>query len=48
MAAKMGLLTILKHFKVTVSEKTKRPFEFSNLTVVPTVKGGIWLNFEKI
>lgn len=48
MQSKVGLVSILKNFKVTLNKKTKEPLVFSTNSIIPQVKGGVWLNLEKI
>nr|AZR39423.1 cytochrome P450 [Agasicles hygrophila] len=45
--AKCGLLTIIKNYKVTLSNKTMLPLKYVPF-VVTGVQGGVWLNMEKI
>lgn len=46
--AKVGLITALRDFKVTVNEKTKLPIKFVPEINIPTVQGDVWLNFSKL
>lgn len=48
MQTKVGLATIFRNFRVTLSSKTKTPLEMDPRLLIPTTKGGIWLNLEKI
>lgn len=43
----MGILSIIKDFRVTVNNKTKQPIAYEK-GVSTAVKGGLWLNIEKI
>ncbi|KAJ8941640.1 hypothetical protein NQ318_010666 [Aromia moschata] len=45
--SKVGLVTILRRFRVTLNEKTKTPIEHGTKTFVLEVKGGVWLNITK-
>ncbi|CAH1118986.1 unnamed protein product [Phaedon cochleariae] len=47
MQAKVGLLSIINNFRVTLNERTKLPITYSS-ALIPTVKGGVWLNIEQI
>lgn len=48
MQTKIGLATVLKNFRVTFNSKTKVPFEMDPNSLVPSVKGKLWLNLEKL
>ncbi|CAH1104625.1 unnamed protein product [Psylliodes chrysocephalus] len=48
MQSKVGLVSILKNFKVSLNNKTKEPLKFLAASMIPQVEGGIWLNLEKI
>ncbi|XP_078037572.1 cytochrome P450 6A1-like [Augochlora pura] len=45
---KLGLLTILRRYKVDICEKTKLPAEFDPNTFLLSHKGGIYLKMTKI
>lgn len=47
MQARIGLITILRHFEFQLSEKTKVPLEFKTTTVL-SVKDGLYIKFKKI
>lgn len=46
--AKVGILTIIKHFKVTLNAKTKIPIKYATSAFITTVDGGVWLNVNHI
>ncbi|VEN50704.1 unnamed protein product, partial [Callosobruchus maculatus] len=46
--AKVGLLSIIRRFRVTLNKKTMTPLEHETLFFVTAPKGGIWLNVEEI
>nr|XP_023029787.1 probable cytochrome P450 6a23 [Leptinotarsa decemlineata] len=48
MQSKVGLVSILKNFRVTLSSKTKLPLKIDVNSVIPTTEGGMWLNLERI
>ncbi|XP_018576632.1 cytochrome P450 6a2-like [Anoplophora glabripennis] len=48
MQTKLGLAKILRNFRLTLNKKTKVPLAYSLVSVVPSVKGGMWLNLEKL
>ncbi|KAK5638736.1 hypothetical protein RI129_013031 [Pyrocoelia pectoralis] len=48
MQTKIGLLLMLKNFKFSLSDKTQTPIQLNPICFVLSVKGGIWLNAEKI
>jgi len=48
MQSKVGLVSILKNFKVALSKKTKEPIKLSVTSFVPVVEGGVWLDLEKL
>ncbi|XP_056643078.1 probable cytochrome P450 6a14 [Diorhabda sublineata] len=45
--AKVGLCSVLKNYKVTLNEKTQLPIKY-DIGFIASVKGGAWLNLEKI
>nr|QZM07475.1 cytochrome P450 monooxygenase CYP6SY1 [Lasioderma serricorne] len=47
MQVRLGLAVLLKNYKFDVSSKTKEPIELER-SMLPVVKGGIWLNVERI
>nr|UUB32636.1 cytochrome P450 CYP6CR2 [Dendroctonus rhizophagus] len=46
--SKVGLISILRNFKVTLSEKTKMPFSFEKFGLILNTKGNLWINLETI
>lgn len=48
MQMKVGLTSILKNYRVTLSNKTKVPIVLSKSSVILSAEGGIWLNLEKL
>lgn len=48
MQAKVGLVTILKNYKVSLSNKTATPIKFDTKSLgVLAVDGNVWLNVER-
>lgn len=45
---KVGILSVLKNFKISINEKTKLPLKLDVNNFMPQVVGGIWLDMEKI
>ena len=45
---KVGLITILRNYKVDVCDKTMIPYEFSKTSFLLTPKGGIYLKLTKL
>jgi cytochrome P450 family 6 len=48
MQSKVGLTSLLKNYKFTVSKKTMEPLKMRARSFIPTAEGGIWLDAEKI
>lgn len=48
MQARIGLVTLLRHFEFELGGKTKVPLEFMATSAVLTVKGGLYVRFRKI
>ncbi|XP_030751201.1 probable cytochrome P450 28a5 [Sitophilus oryzae] len=48
MQVRMGIIQIIKNYEVTLSEKTKLPFEFLPWTILNKVRHGIWLDYKRI
>ncbi|XP_060518301.1 probable cytochrome P450 6a20 [Cylas formicarius] len=46
--SKVGIAAIIKNFKVTLNKKTIHPLEIVADSFIPSAKGGVWLNFERI
>lgn len=42
---KLGLINILKEFKVVPNQKTKTPLEIDPLYFITSAKGGLWVDF---
>nr|WCC58093.1 cytochrome P450 [Pharsalia antennata] len=45
---KLALITILRHYNVTLNEKTKTPIQLDKKTFILSVEGGVWLNLLKL
>lgn len=45
---KIGIATVIRNFKVTLSEKMQVPLKFDTPGLILNAKGDVWLNFEKI
>lgn len=48
MQSKIGLTTILKNYRVTLSQKTQLPMTIDAKSFIPAVQGELYLNFERI
>lgn len=48
MQTKVGLATILRNFRVKLNAKTKTPLEMDLKSFIPTAKGGMWLDLERL
>ncbi|CAH0555970.1 unnamed protein product [Brassicogethes aeneus] len=48
MQSKVGLATLLRRYKFTLSDKTQVPLKMHPLQFITTALGDIWLNYEKI
>jgi hypothetical protein len=46
--SKVGLTTLLKNFKIKVSNRTKVPLTMEKNSFITTAEGGIWLDVEKL
>ncbi|ENN72451.1 hypothetical protein YQE_10908, partial [Dendroctonus ponderosae] len=46
--AKVGLIAVLRNFKITLSEKTKMPIQFEKSGLFLNPEGKIWINLETI
>lgn len=46
--SKVGLTSLLKEYKFTVSEKTREPLKFQVHPFILAAEGDIWLNAKKI
>nr|CAH7754536.1 unnamed protein product [Callosobruchus chinensis] len=47
MQSKVGLITVLDQYKVTLNKKTIYPMEYDIFSPVLSVKGGVWLDLTK-
>ncbi|XP_046751436.1 probable cytochrome P450 6a14 [Diprion similis] len=45
---KMGIIKILKNYKVSISSNTKVPYDIERTTFILTSVGGIYLNFKNL
>ncbi|KAL6260840.1 hypothetical protein P5V15_008365 [Pogonomyrmex californicus] len=45
---KAGLTIILRKYSMEVSPKTRLPIQLIPGAILPTVKGGLWINFRKL
>ncbi|CAH0554485.1 unnamed protein product [Brassicogethes aeneus] len=45
---KVGLTTFLKKYRYTLNKQTQLPLKMNPLNFITTVKGDVWLNYEKI
>lgn len=45
---KLALITILRHYNVTLNEKTETPIQLDKKTFILSVEGGVWLNLSKL
>lgn len=48
MQARIGLVTLLRHFEFELGEKTQLPLEFMPTSAILTIKGGLYVKFKKI
>ena len=48
MQAKVGLVTLLKHFAFSPSDRTEVPLRFSVKDMILTPVGGMWLNVKSM
>ncbi|CAG9819628.1 unnamed protein product [Phaedon cochleariae] len=48
MQTKVGLLSVLKNFRVSLNKKTSNPLKLSPTSFIPTTEGGIWLDLNKL
>ncbi|KAH1021164.1 hypothetical protein HUJ04_010712 [Dendroctonus ponderosae] len=46
--SKVGLATLIRHFKFALNKKTSLPLEMEQGIVINTVKGSVWLNAIRI
>lgn len=45
---KIGLVSIVKNYKITLSKKMKLPFSFDKAGTILKTKGDVWLDLEKL
>ncbi|KAF2889517.1 hypothetical protein ILUMI_16656, partial [Ignelater luminosus] len=48
MQTKVALAILLKNYKFTLNSKTETPLAFDIKSIILSVKGGVWLNAEKL
>ena len=48
MQTKVGLTTLLKHYRFTVNGKTREPLKMKVDSMITAAEGEIWLNAEKV
>lgn len=48
MQVKLGLISVLINFKVTICDKTSVPMIFNTKNIALTSESGIWLKLNKI
>lgn len=48
MQSKIALACILRNFRVKLNPVTKTPLEVDPVSFITTIKGGVWLDFEKL
>ncbi|XP_030758224.1 cytochrome P450 6a2-like [Sitophilus oryzae] len=46
--SKVALVSLLRNFNFTLSEKTRIPIEFEKVSLILTVEGDVWLNATEI
>lgn len=45
---KVGIVTIIKNFKVTLNNKTKTPIKYNTKHIINSVDGDVWLNISDL
>lgn len=45
---KLGVVHLIKNYRITLNNKTRVPFQFSPVSLLLDPIGGIWLDFKKI
>jgi cytochrome P450 family 28 len=45
---KIGVAYIIRHYELSVNEKTKLPIQFDKTNIMTSPVGGLWLDFKKI
>lgn len=48
MQIKIGLITLLKNFKIKISEKTETPLKLDAKSFITSPNGGVWIDLEPI
>lgn len=48
MQSKLGLVSLIRNFRITLSEKTEQPIEFRKNAFILTTESGMWIKFKKI
>lgn len=48
MQIKVGLATLLKHFRFVICDKTKIPLDIDQEALLYIPKGGVWLKIERV
>jgi cytochrome P450 family 6 len=48
MQTKLGIVKLLKNFKLSICNKTLDPFEFNPTGLLQSPKGGMWLKLENV
>lgn len=48
MQAKLGLVKLLKNFRILPSDKTPVPMKYSPTASLQSPDGGLWLKIEKL
>ncbi|KAJ3619260.1 hypothetical protein MTP99_004957 [Tenebrio molitor] len=45
---KIGVAYIVRHYELSVNEKTKLPIQFDKTNIMTSPVGGLWLDFKKV
>lgn len=45
---KLGIAQIIRHFEVTVNNKTKMPMKYDKWYFVMCPLGGLWMDFKEV
>lgn len=48
MQIKLGAVSILKHFELSVSPKLQKPIKYCRIGFLNEVAGGYWIRYKKI
>lgn len=46
--AKVGILNVIKDFKVSLNQKTKTPIKYASKIFLSSVDGKVWLNVKPV